>query len=95
MASPRWLKFWALSNGALVVGLVGAAVFGEGGVMHHEKLNDDLLHTREINAELEHQNALLRREIRALQTDDEHMESVIRDELGWVRSDEVVILFPE
>jgi cell division protein FtsB len=95
MSSPRWLKFWALVNGALVVGLVGSAIFGKNGVVQHEKLNDDLIHTREINADLERQNAALRREIRSLSTDDEYVESVIRDELGWVRPDELIILFPD
>ncbi len=95
MSSPRWLKFWAMINGALVVGLVGAAIFGNGGVIEQEKRGDDLIHTRDINADLERQNAQLRREIRALQSDDEYTENVIRDELGWVRPDEMIILFDQ
>lgn len=88
------LKFWAYVNGALVLGLVGAAIFGEGGVVHHEKLSEDLAHTRELNHDLERQNAVLLREVRSLGEDD-YVEGVIREELGWVRSDEVIVLFPE
>ena len=95
MSSPRWLRFWALLNGVLVVGLVGTAIFGKGGVVHHEKLNDDLNHTLEINADLERHNAILRREIRSMATDDEYVEHVIREELGWVRPDELIIVFPD
>jgi cell division protein FtsB len=91
--TSRWLRFWAYFNGALVVALVGSAIFGSEGVVHHEKLAEDLGHTRELNQDLERQNAVLAREVRAFAEDD-HVEHVIRNELGWVRSDEVIVLFP-
>lgn len=94
MSSHRWLRFWAYVNGCLVVGLIGAAIFGREGIVHHEKLGDDLAHTRELNGDLERQNMALEREVRAF-ADDAQVERAIRDELGWVRADEVIVLFPE
>ncbi len=93
MPSSRWLRFWAYVNGALVVGLIGAAIFGSEGIVHHEKLTDDLAHTRELNSDLERQNAILAREVRGF-SDDVQVERAIRDELGWIAKDEVIVLFP-
>lgn len=94
MSSSRWLRFWAYVNGGLVMALVGAAIFGSEGIVHHEKLAEDLGHTRELNSDLERQNAVLAREVKAF-ANDEQVERVIRDELGWIRSDEVIVLFPD
>jgi cell division protein FtsB len=94
MGGSRWLKGWAVLNGALVVTLVGAALFGEGGVVRHERLAEELAQIRALNDELLDDNRRLGLEVDALRHDDAYVESVIRDELGVVRPNEVVFILP-
>jgi len=90
----RWLRLWALLNGALVLALVGSALFSRDGLTERERRRQELGQVRELNDTLAQENAVLRREIQALQTDAPHLESVIREETGWVRDDEVVYVIP-
>ena len=89
------MRVWVTVNTALVFLLIGGALFGGDGVVRHERLNEELKHVRELNSDLQHDNALLRAEVEALRHDPEHVELVIRDELGWVRADELIFLFPD
>jgi cell division protein FtsB len=87
------LAFAAVS--ALVIGLVVGALIGQGGVARHGPLRQEL---RNLEAEVENlvrANRALAREIEALRSDPEFMESVARDELGWVRPGERVVVFDE
>jgi cell division protein FtsB len=78
---------------ALVIGLVLSALVGDGGVARHGPLRRELgTLEREVRA-LEAENRALSREVEALRTDSEYMESVARDELGWVRPGERVVVF--
>ncbi|MFO0723622.1 MAG: septum formation initiator family protein [Myxococcota bacterium] len=95
LSGSRWLKFWVVVNGALVVSLVGSALFGAQGVVRREKLDEDLGEVQQLNDELARQNQALKREIEALKNDDDYVERVIKDELGWVRADELILIFPE
>lgn len=95
LSGSRWLKFWAVVHGTLVAALVGSALFGGQGVVRREKLDEDLGEIRELNDELARQNQALKREIDALKSDDDYVEQVIKDEFGWVRADELVLIFPE
>jgi cell division protein FtsB len=81
-------------GGVLVIGFVGAALFGDDGVARHERLREDLRQVQALNADLTQENKRLLLEARALKNDPDFLESVIRDELGWVRSDELVFIFP-
>lgn len=87
------VRFWAMLNGAIVVALVGAALFSENGVLRHERLDEELARVNLLNDDLAVENDRLRREVNALRHDPEYVETVIRDELGWVREDETVFLF--
>ena len=78
-------------SAALVVALVGAAVFGTDGLGRHEQLKSELEHVRAANAALQAENRSLSVERRALRHDAVYIESVIRDDLGFVRPDEVVL----
>ncbi|MCC7384367.1 MAG: septum formation initiator family protein [Deltaproteobacteria bacterium] len=91
-SSSRWVRFWALFNGALVALLIGGALFGDGGIVRHERLDEELRHVKELNSDLSRENVRLREEARALRHDRAAVERVVRDELGWVRPDEVVLI---
>jgi cell division protein FtsB len=90
----KWVRFWAIVNGALVVLLVGAAVFGDRGVVRHERLAEELHRLEALNDRLRDHNQELRREIEQLKHDHNYVEAVVRDELGWVRADEMVFIVP-
>lgn len=89
------VRVGAFVAGVLSIALVGAALLGEHGVLRHEKLREELTQVRAMNTGLEHENKRLRAEAESLKTDPEYVESVIRDELGWVRKDELIFLFKE
>jgi cell division protein FtsB len=89
------VRLGAFVSGILSIALVGAALLGDHGVLRHEKLREELTQVRSMNSTLESDNKRLRAEAEALKTDPEYVESVIRDELGWVRKDELIFLFKE
>lgn len=92
----RWLiRFWAFTGGALVLALLGGALFGGDGVTRHEKLREELDRINGLNEKLSADNRRLAIEAKALRHDQSYIEHVIRDELGWVKSDELVFIFPE
>lgn len=80
---------------ALVLGLIGSALFGDEGVSKHDKLRSELRNVQALNAELREENRRLRLEAEALRDNPAYIEHVIRDELGWVRSDELVFIFDQ
>jgi cell division protein FtsB len=88
------VRLSAAASGALSVLLVGLALFGDDGVTRHEKLREELRRIQGLNAQLDADNAALRAEATALKEDPEHLEVVIRDELGWARRDAVIFIFP-
>ena len=92
-STPRWIRFWAIVNGALVALLVGAALLGDDGVARHERLDEKVRNVNALNDELSKANERLKREAYALQHDPDYVEFVIRDELGWVRDDEMIFIF--
>jgi len=90
----RWLRYLAIVNGAIVFALLCSALLGDDGIVRHERLSEELRRIRSINQDFTKKNAQLRDEAKTLRTDHAYVESVIRDELGWVRSDEIVVIVP-
>lgn len=93
--TPLALRLLALLGAGLVVSFIGAALLGEEGVTRHERLRDELRGVQQMNDKLAQDNARLEREVEALESDERFIESVIRDELGWVAPNEVVLIFPK
>lgn len=93
-SSPRFVRFWAMVAAALSILLVGAGLLGSHGVIRHEKLRDELANVRSLNQGLALENRKLRSQSRSLVDHADYIEAVIRDELGWVRRDEMVFIFP-
>lgn len=86
------LNLWPL---ALVVLLLGFALFGERGIMHMLKLTGQKAVLSEKLAEFETQNEELRAEISALRNDRNYIERIARTELGMVRDGELVFQFTD
>lgn len=95
MFSQGLVRIAAFASGVASIVLVGAALLGDHGVLRHEKLREELAHAKTLNDNLENENRRLRAEAEALRSDPEYVESVIRDELGFVRKDELIFLFKE
>jgi cell division protein FtsB len=74
--------------------LVGAAVFGDTGILHLRRLRAEVeaLH-RDVQA-LEAENERLSRALTELRTDPAAVERIAREELGLVRPGERVLRFP-
>jgi cell division protein FtsB len=90
----RPLRLWVLASGLLSAAIVIAALAGQTGVAKHDKLYLELERVRSLNASLRTENRRLSVETQALRSNPEYMEAVIRDELGWVRKDEMLLIFP-
>jgi len=89
------VRIWAMINGVIVMLLVGGALFGEDGVVRHERIGERLQRTEALNEEFRRENERLEVEAHALRHDPAYVEHVIRDELGFVREGEIIFLFPE
>jgi len=86
------LNLWPL---ALVVLLLGFALFGERGIMHMLKLTGQKAVLSEKLAVFETHNEELRAEISALRNDRNYIERIARTELGMVRDGELVFQFTD
>ncbi len=85
---PGWIV------AGLLALLLGAAVFGENGLLHLRRLRGEVetLH-RDVQA-LEVENERLSRDIAELRSDPAAIERIAREELGLVRPGERVLRFP-
>lgn len=73
---------------------VPTLVLDEQGLPRYRNLRAELGEFRESNEELVREIASLKGEIEALRTDPSYVERIARDELGMVRSEELVFQFP-
>ncbi len=86
------LNLWPL---ALVVLMLGFALFGERGMLHMLNLSGHKATLEQELTEIETQNKKLRVEIAALKSDHRYIERIARTELGMVRDDELVFQFAD
>jgi cell division protein FtsB len=76
-----------------VVG-VPAMVLGPAGLPRHRRLAAQLHAQLDENRRLTRQVLQLQAELDAMQTDPRARERAVREELGWVRPDEIVVEVP-
>lgn len=86
------LNLWPL---ALIVLILGFALFGERGILNMLQLSGQKAELVGQIEDLEAQNETLRMEISALRNDRHHIERIARTELGMVRDDELVFQFSD
>ncbi|MBX2813021.1 MAG: septum formation initiator family protein [Myxococcales bacterium] len=91
-ADTRFLIGLALVCGLVTLVLLWEGLFGESGMRHHQMLRRDLaeLVHRWKQEELKHHQ--LQAEERALSQQPAYVEWIIRQELGWVRPHEMVLM---
>jgi len=78
----------------VLVSLTALGVFlSGGGLNRYRSLTQGALALRQKNQELVLENAKLRAEIEALKTDARVVERALREELGYIRADEMIFSF--
>ena len=88
----RRLPIWFV---ILVVVMLGMTFFGDRGILHVWRANQQKAELEKQILALEQVNAELRQEIDSLHNDLRTIESLARRELGMVRDDEQVYQFPQ
>ncbi len=91
--SMKTLQFVALGVGVL---LIGSLIFGEMGLPRYLSMRNHVLELEQDLRELTRTNAVLRADIDGLQHDPAKVETLAREQLGYVRKGETVYqLVPE
>jgi len=89
--STRRKLLWIVTA---LVSLTALGVFlSGGGLGRYRSLSQGALALRQKNQALATENAKLRAEIDALKTDAKLMERALREELGYIRPDEIIFSF--
>jgi cell division protein FtsB len=89
--SKRRFPIWFI---LLIIILLGLTFFGERGLLHIWRANQQLADLEKQLQDQEQVNAELRQEIDSLRSDLQTIESLARRELGMVRENERVYQFP-
>ncbi|MGC4117850.1 MAG: septum formation initiator family protein [Myxococcales bacterium] len=83
----------ALASGGIALVLAGLSAMDSRGLRRYRKLQGDIAELEEKRGALAAENEALRREIAALSGDTRALERAAREDLGLVRSSEVVYTF--
>jgi cell division protein FtsB/cell division protein DivIC len=75
----------------LIIGIL--TFFGEKGILHLLRLQEELVRIKEKNAKLAVENQKLKEEVKRLQTDKRYIEEIARRELGMVKEGEIIYQF--
>ena len=75
----------------LALGLL--TFFGDKGVLHLLRLQNELSRIKEANKGTEAENRRLREEVRRLQNEKRYIEGIARKELGMVKEGEIIYQF--
>jgi cell division protein FtsB len=77
----------------LILGLL--TFFGDKGILHLLRLQNDLARVKEMNHKMEEENRKLEEEVRRLQHEKRYIEEIARKELGMVKEGEIIYQFDE
>lgn len=78
---------------AVGLGYLPYKAYGPGGLSRIVRLRDELTDLKQKNHNLRDHNKRLRQQIGSLKNDNRAIERVARDELGLVRSRDIIFLF--
>ncbi len=87
---PRRLPRWVVVLGSIAVAFIALYVFGQS-FLQVFRLEREEARLQVIKRNLQEQNAILREEMKLLQTNN-YVERIAREQLGLLRPDEVAIL---
>jgi cell division protein FtsB len=87
MRLQGWTSFWGVA--VIASGLTAASLLHPSGLPRLRVARHDVERYQAENDGLRRENARLKREIELLQT-DAYLERIVREELGYVRPDEVL-----
>jgi cell division protein FtsB len=73
---------------------IAATLLTRDGLDRCERIEIELKHLGHVNEEVSYQNNALTQRIEALGSDARVIEDIAREELGMIRSDETIYLFP-
>jgi cell division protein FtsB len=93
---PRSSAAWLLPLGLLLFAItcVPVRILEAEGLPRYRALRAELQQTRERNARLRDEVQQLHEHVGLLRSDPRAIERIARDELGMLRSDEIVFQFP-
>lgn len=86
-------KRWVIIPLIAILLILFFTVFGDRGLLHIHHLKQDQEDMLKRLNDMQRENELLKREIEALRTDRQHLESLARREFGLVKPNEVVYRF--
>lgn len=89
--------FWRITIivflGLLDLTLLGKMLWSDTGLLEYMQLKSQLAELRGEIVELDAENRALSREIRLLQTDRQYAEKMVRQQLHYLRDNEIVYIF--
>lgn len=94
---PETPASWLLPLGLLLFAIifVPLRMLEAEGLPRYRALRTELQQTQAANERTRHQVTELQRQVERLRSDPESLERIARDELGMLRSDEIVFQFQE
>ena len=70
-------------------------IWGDSGAISYNELRERCRTAEETIGRIREENIALSKEIRLLQSDDKYIEKMIRNRLNFVRSNEILYIFPD
>ncbi|MBN2344638.1 MAG: septum formation initiator family protein [Deltaproteobacteria bacterium] len=96
MMSSLWRFIWMSLP---IVFLLGTAIYvpmklnDEDGYQRVEKLTEELETLKAQNRQLNRENETVKQKIRAIQSDDDYIENIARNEMGMIGPNEIIYQF--
>ncbi len=92
LEKPKWKLAAVVVSLALALAYL---VFSDNGLLHVRQLSIGKMQIEKRSFDLEQTKLSLQEEIKRLDTNTEAQEQIIRQQMGMIREDETVFVFPE